>query len=341
MKILSVTIPCYNSADYMRKCIDSLLPGGDDVEILIVDDGSTKDNTLEIARDYEKKYPGIVRAIHQENGGHGEAVNTGIRNATGLYFKVVDSDDWVDSRSLVKILTRLKTLEKKKTPVDMFLANFIYDRVDARHKNVMHFRHAFPANRIISWDDMGHMKQTQYILMHNIIYRTEILHQCGLQLPKHTFYVDNIYAFQPLPYCTKLYYMDVNLYHYYIGREDQSVNERVMLSRIDQQIRVNKIMIDIMVAQDFRGLDKNVRKYMCIYLNKIMTVTSTLLLVGGTEEDYQKKRQLWSYLKAKNEKLYYRLRMSFLGVCMNLPTTLGRKTTVRGYRIARKLIHFN
>lgn len=341
MKILSVTVPCYNSAEYMRKCIDSLLPGGDDVEILIVDDGSTKDNTLEIARGYERKYPGIVRAIHQENGGHGEAVNTGIRNATGLYFKVVDSDDWVDSRAFIKIITRLKTLEKKKTPVDLLLANFIYDKVDARHKNVMQFRHAFPANRMISWDDMGHMKQTQYILMHNIIYRTDVLHRCGLCLPKHTFYVDNIYAFQPLPYCTKLYYMDVNLYHYYIGREDQSVNERVMLSRIDQQIRVNKIMIDIMVAQDFRGLDKNVRKYMCIYLNKIMTVTSTLLLVGGTEEDYQKKRQLWSYLKAKNEKLYYRLRVSFLGVAMNLPTALGRKTTVRGYRIARKLIHFN
>ena len=90
MKLLSIAIPCYNSEAYMRHCIESLLPGGDEVEILIVDDGSTKDRTAEIADEYERKYPGICRAIHQENGGHGEAVNTGLRNAEGIYYKVVD-----------------------------------------------------------------------------------------------------------------------------------------------------------------------------------------------------------------------------------------------------------
>ena len=95
MKLLTFAIPCYNSQDYMEKCIDSILVGGEDVEILIIDDGS-KDRTAEIADDYAKRYPTIVKAIHQENGGHGEAVNAGIRNATGIYFKVVDSDDCVD-----------------------------------------------------------------------------------------------------------------------------------------------------------------------------------------------------------------------------------------------------
>ena len=100
MKLLTFAIPCYNSQDYMENCIKSLLPGGDDVEILIIDDGS-KDSTGDIADAYEKKYPGIIRAIHQVNGGHGEAVNAGIRNATGLYFKVVDSDDWVECQSVI------------------------------------------------------------------------------------------------------------------------------------------------------------------------------------------------------------------------------------------------
>ncbi len=108
MKILSIAIPCYNSAAYMRRCIDSLLPGGEDVEILIVDDGSTKDNTAEIADEYEKNYPGIVKAIHQENGGHGEAVNAGLRNATGVYYKVVDSDDWVDVDVYLDIINTLE-----------------------------------------------------------------------------------------------------------------------------------------------------------------------------------------------------------------------------------------
>ena len=93
MKLLSVAIPCYNSESYMEHCIQTLLTGGEEVEIIIVDDGSTKDRTPEIADEYARKYPTICKAIHQENGGHGQAVNTGLKNATGIFFKVVDSDD--------------------------------------------------------------------------------------------------------------------------------------------------------------------------------------------------------------------------------------------------------
>ena len=341
MKILTVAIPCYNSESYMRKCIDSLLPGGDDIELLIIDDGSTKDHTLEIARSYEALYPGIVRVIHQNNKGHGGAVNTGISEASGVYFKVVDPDDWVDSRVLLRVIKRLKLLEERNTPVNMFPTNYVYDKEGAWRKNVVQFRHAFPQNRIISWDDLGHLRQTQYILMHNIIYRHDVLVKSGLRLPLHTFYVDNLFAYQPLPYCEKLYYMDVNLYHYQIGREDQSVNEKIMISRIDQQIRVNKMMIDVFTGQNWSGLDKNVRKYMMNYLNKIMTVTSVLLLVGGTQDDYEKKRDIWGYLKRKDEKVYVRLRISFLGMWMNMPGSLSHKAVVRGYKVLRRFIHFN
>ncbi len=82
MKLLSVAVPCYNSHEYMAHAIESLLPGGDEVEILIVDDGSS-DATAEIADEYERRYPNVVRAIHKENGGHGDAVMTGLKNAKG------------------------------------------------------------------------------------------------------------------------------------------------------------------------------------------------------------------------------------------------------------------
>ena len=117
----------------MRRCIDSLLSGGEDVEILIVDDGSTKDNTAEIADEYEKNYPGIVKAIHQENGGHGEAVNAGLRNATGVYYKVVDSDDWVDVDVYLDIIKTLKELVAGPQTVDMFISNFVYDKAGEKH----------------------------------------------------------------------------------------------------------------------------------------------------------------------------------------------------------------
>ena len=181
MKLLTFAIPCYNSQDYMEHCINSILPGGDDVEILIIDDGS-KDRTAEIADDYEKRYPGIVRAIHQENGGHGEAVNAGIRNATGLYFKVVDSDDWVDADAYKKILDKLREFAGGPTTLDMLLANYVYEKEGAKHKKVMR-QTGFPQDQVFTWSDIRHFYKGHYILMHSVIYRTKLLRECGLELP--------------------------------------------------------------------------------------------------------------------------------------------------------------
>jgi glycosyltransferase involved in cell wall biosynthesis len=308
----------------MEKCIQSILPAGEDVEILIVDDGSTKDRTPQIADSYAARYPGIVKAVHQENGGHGEAVNAGLRNATGLYYKVVDSDDWVNTKGLIKIVQRMKELEKEGG-VDLLLANFVYDKVGAKHKKLMRFNNVFPKDEVFSWDAMKHMRKTQYILMHDIFYRTQMLKDCRMELPKHTFYVDNIFAFQPLPHCSRLYYMDINLYHYFIGREDQSVNEKVMIGRIDQQIRVNKIMIDEMAAVDFSDKSSRLKKYMTIYLTNIMTVTSIMLIISGTDEALAKKKDVWDYLKEKAPESYQIIRHGLFGTVMNLQGKAGRK----------------
>ena len=121
MKYISFAIPCYNSAEYMAHAIESILVGGEDVEILIINDGS-KDETLRIAKEFEEKYPTIVRAIDKENGGHGDAVNAGLRNATGKYFKVVDSDDWVDEHALLKILELMRGWKEHDMEVDMLVS---------------------------------------------------------------------------------------------------------------------------------------------------------------------------------------------------------------------------
>ena len=338
MKILSVAIPSYNSQDYMRKCIESLLPGGDDIEIIIVNDGS-KDRTGEIAEEYVSRYPGIVKAVHQENGGHGEAVNTGLKNATGLYFKVVDSDDWVDERTLPKIIATLKKLVAGPDTVDAVISNFVYDKVGAKHKKVMQYRKYMPTDTVFEWKDLKKMRTGKYILMHSMIYRTNLLRECGLELPKHTFYVDNLFVFQPLPSVKKMYYIDDLFYHYYIGREDQSVNEQVMIGRIDQQIKVNKLMIDTMAG--IRGTNKNCRRYMLSYLDIIMTVSSMLLLKSGTEENFKKKQELWSYLKNADTGLYLQIRHGLLGRACNIPGKSGRKMSVAAYRITQKFYVFN
>ena len=199
MKLLSVAIPCYNSSAYMRKCIDSLLPGGEDVEIIVVNDGS-KDNTADIAEEYRQRFPSIIKVVNKENGGHGSAVNSGIEAATGLYYKVVDSDDWVNESAYMQILSTLRSLVQDGTPVDMFISNFVYEKEGEKRKRVMRYHHALPQNKIFTWRDVKHFNVGQYILMHSVIYRTSLLKTCGLRLPEHTFYVDNIFVFNPLPY---------------------------------------------------------------------------------------------------------------------------------------------
>lgn len=339
MKLLSVAIPCYNSEAYMEHCIQTLLSGGEEMEIIIVDDGSVKDRTPEIADEYASRYPTICKAVHQENGGHGEAVNTGLRNASGIFFKVVDSDDWVNEDALFKVLETLRRFVYGKETLDMLVSNFVYEKEGARRKKVMKYHTAFPKDRVFGWDDVKFFMTGQYLLMHSVIYRTELLRQCGLELPRHTFYVDNIFVFQPLPYVKNIYYLDVNFYRYYIGREDQSVNESVMIGRIDQQFRVTKLMLGYYDVTKISN--RKLRSYMTQYLEIMMTVSSVLAIKSETKENLEKKAELWQYLKRLNLRLYLKLRLGFLGQGCNLPGKGGRKLLLLGYKITQKFYGFN
>lgn len=337
MKLLSIAIPCYNSEAYMEKCIESLLKGGEEVEILVVNDGSS-DRTAEIADTYAEKYPTIIKAIHQENGGHGEAVNAGIRNATGLYFKVVDSDDWVNEEAYKQILKKLEELTRGPQTLDMLISNFVYEKQGASRKKVMQYRRCLPVNEIFGWDSV-HMSKGKYLLMHSIIYRTKLLHECGLELPKHTFYVDNIFVYQPLPHVKNMYYLDVNFYRYFIGRSDQSVNEQVMIGRIDQQLRVTKLMLGYYDVTKIPN--RKLKHYMTSYLEIMMTICSVLAIKSGTEENMEKKKELWESLKKQNLALWLRLRFGFLGQGCNLPGKGGRELLILGYKITQKFYGFN
>ena len=322
----------------MSHAIETLLSGGNDMEIIIVNDGSV-DDTQKIAESYQEKYPNIIRVISQENGGHGEAVNTGLANATGLYFKVVDSDDWVNEEALAQIMKVLKELIAEGNSPDLFLANYVYEKVGAKKKKVIRYQRALPKDRIFTWDEIMHFKQSQNILMHSTIYRTKLLQNCGIVLPKHTFYVDNIFVYKPLPFVKTLYYMDVNLYRYFIGRSDQSVNEQVMIRRIDQQLKITKIMIE---SHDiFQIKSKKLQNYMIKYLSMMMAVSSVFLIKEGSEESLVKKEELWNYLKKYDRRLYKKIRSQILGRSMNLPGKFGRKVVEVGYNITRKIYGFN
>lgn len=338
MKLLSIAIPSYNSESYMRHAIETLLPGGDEVEILVVNDGS-KDGTAAIADEYEKKYPGIVRALHKENGGHGDAVMTGLKAATGLYFKVVDSDDWVDADAYRQILDALRARTAPGQQVDLCISNYVYEKVGAAHKHVVRYTNALPVGKDFTWDEVGTFHIGQYILMHSAIYRRQMLIDCGLSLPKHTFYVDNLYVYIPMQYVEKMIYLDVDFYRYFIGRDDQSVQEQVMIKRIDQQLRVNDLMFSQVDLTKVNHPKK--RAYMRNYLEIVTGVSMTLLCISATPEHLEKKKRLWKDAKEKYPHNYQFLRGRLIWVASKLPGAPGRAIVKFCYKVSQKIFGFN
>ena len=342
-KIITFGIPCYNSAEYMDHCIESILEGtgyAEDVEIVIVDDGSTKDDTPAKADAWAERHPTIIKAVHQENGGHGAAVMQAVRNATGVYFKNVDSDDWVDASAVSALLAQLRRFDELGEHVDLVITNYVYEHVEDDTRNVVDYRHVLPVGRIFTWNDMGHFMMWQYLLMHALTYRVDVLREVGLEMPPHTFYVDNIYAYVPFPACRSIYYLDVDVYRYFIGREDQSVNDKVLTSRVDHYWRVARVMMHAYHVYDDISSAK-LRSYMMNYFTIIMAICSVFSKKSDRPDAMDELQKLWDELRAYDKRMYRRARHGIVGMATNLPGTVGRALTLAGYRAAQKLVKFN
>jgi len=334
MKLISFAVPSYNSQDYLRHCVDTLLSGGEDVEILIINDGST-DGTAAIADEYAAAHPSVVRAIHKENGGHGSGVNRGMQEAAGLYYKVVDSDDWVDEDALKRLLDTIKVHMEHNILPDLYITNFIYDHTHEGTRFLRHWKRQFKPNSFLSWDDVGSFHGAQVLLMHSLMYKTERLRQSGLVLPEHTFYVDNLFAYQPLPLMEKIFYLDVDLYHYFIGRDDQSVNIKNFTRRYDQQIRVMDLMAQAYSYEQIMTMKKPLRRYMFHCLSAIMVNTMLFCCAGGSEpERIAAHDGMWDGIRQRDPLLYRQLtRRSMPGLVKWLPWKLRGKVMLFGYKV--------
>ena len=324
----------------MEHCIETLLPAGEEAEIILINDGSV-DRTADICDTYAATYPTIIKVIHQENGGHGEGVNQGIRNATGLYFKVVDSDDWLDVPSMQKMIKQLYIFAQSENPVDLFMCNYIYEHAIDNTSTPMRYTNAVPQNQIFTWKDCKRFHISQYILMHSVVYRTELLRDCSLVLPKHTFYVDNLFVYHPFPFVKSIYYMNIDLYRYFIGRKDQSVNESIMVKRVSQQIKITKLMLESHDLLEVKSTQPKLAKYMINYLSMMFSISSILLLIDNKPESNIAHKELWSDLQKNHPKLYYRIRYASVAFFPSFREKNSRKLTLKAYRTARRLYHFN
>ena len=343
--IVSFALPCYNVEDYLDHCVESILAGCaehlDSIEIILVDDGSVKDSTPAKIDEWAARHPTIIKPVHQENGGHGEAVNTGLKHARGTYFKVVDADDWLDEDACKEVLANLVEFAQSPSPIDMVMANYVYEKVFEGKTLTVSYNRVLPTDRVFNWGEIGRFLPSQYILMHSVIYRTQLLKDLGLTLPKHTFYVDNIFVYVPLPHVKTLYYLNVDLYRYFIGREGQSVNEQIMISRIEQQLRITRIMIDAYDLTDSSVADLRLRRYMENYLLMMMVICSVFLVMSEREDALELRDGIWEYLRKRSPGMYEKMRKRFLGRSVNLSGRYGHFTIKRGYRLSQKIFKFN
>lgn len=336
MKLLSITVPSYNSEAYLENCVESLLPGGDRVEIIIINDGS-KDRTGEIADAYAAKYPGIVKAVHQENGGHGEGINQGLRHATGKYFKVVDSDDRM-SADFVDFLDHLESLEAQGG-ADVVVTNYYYVHSDGIGDRSINYSNALPEGGIIGWEDTKPFLIHQLLTIHSCTFRTEAMRQWGSELPKHTFYEDNLMVYLTLPHVSRISYFNRDLYLYTIGREGQSVQEDVMKKRYMHQVLVTELCFKSCRLGEIK--EPRLKKYMMHEMFMMFGISILYARLNRSKEADANIEQMWKncyQFDAKYAK-HFRKHSPLALICV--PGRLGQSFSGKVYRIANKIVRFN
>ena len=163
----------------------------------------------------------------------------------------------------------------------------------------------------------------------------------GVQTCALPIYVDNIFVYHPLPYVKTMFYLNVDLYRYFIGRQDQSVNEKVMITRVDQQLRVTRLMIESHNLEDVGQQSHRLARYMKNYLAMMMSISSIFLILSKTPENLQKKEALWDYLRSVDPHLYHVLKYRTFSAVTNFPGYQGRRLSVSLYRLARRIYKFN
>ncbi|MDO5336636.1 MAG: glycosyltransferase [Eubacteriales bacterium] len=231
-KLLTVVVPTYNIEKYIEMCLDSfaIREAEDRLEVLVVNDGSS-DSSPELARAYEREYPAIFRVIDKENGGHGSAINTGLREAAGKYFKVVDGDDWVDKRAFLYLL---KVLEESDS--DIVASNYCWVHHLTMEKKPE--RLPFQGVEYEREYDFSEIADKTFIKMHSMTFKTQVLRDAGLWIDEHCYYVDLEYVILPISHVRTVTFIPDIVYMYRIGMQGQSMSLENMQKNRKQYHRV-------------------------------------------------------------------------------------------------------
>ena len=263
--LFTFVIPAYNGSPFIDESIHSLI--NERImetnihlfyEIIVINDGST-DNTVSKAEKLAKKWnkktrENFIRVIDKPNGQYGSVINRGIQESNGVYFKVLDVDDTFHLTSLIELVQVTHGLKKKP---DVIFTDYTFEKIGSNEKHLQTLRNSFDPYELFEIQELKWPKDL--ITMHSVIYRLDLLKAINYKQIEGVYYSDSQYSLIPLEYANTVYYMDIPLYRYYIGRGEQSINMKVMVKNRLHQLKVlERIWTEVNFKFD---KSKNLHKY--------------------------------------------------------------------------------
>lgn len=294
-KLLTVVVPVYKVEKYINKCLDSLVVPDkqmERLEVLAVNDG-TPDNSALMAKEYEKKYPQTFKVIDKENGGHGSAWNRGVAEATGKYIKFLDSDDWFDNEDFSKLINRL----------EVCTADVVFCNLDKHYQKQGYVRHLKLSElndgeimRIADYDWPNWHNDSKVFDFWYCTYRTSMIKSVHPLFLEKIFYDDAILFIAPMILGETFTYFDLNIYHYLLGREGQTMNMSSQIAHAKDYIKVCKSMIAF--AEQHNYEEENKKKFVNMRINIYIRNTFIWLnYLPKSEIDEAMERTWYPYVK--------------------------------------------
>ena len=300
-KILTILIPVYNTEKYIKRCLDSVLIDeiAGDIEVIVVSDGS-KDCSIEIARTYLNKFSKTLKIIEKKNGGHGSTINVGIEEASGKYFKVLDSDDWFNITDFIEFVKRLKSENS-----DLVVTNYRQEHVYSGN-SVFYKYENLEDNKKYIFDNIDlNLLNGEYFVMATSTYKTKLLRDANVKLFEKTFYVDMQYNIMPIVKTNNFTYYDLDIYRYFVGRMDQSVNVSSFVKNQDSHEKVARFMIDF--YENNNNILSNTKKQYLQIIIKYMLNTHYAIYCqydDNKKNSYSKIKKFDKDLKTSSVELY-------------------------------------
>ena len=338
MKLLSIIVPSFNSEKFLESCLDSLLLGIDDeIEVIVVNDGST-DKTSEIAHRYADKHS-FIKVLDKENGGHGSGINRGLELATGLYFKVLDSDDHLDKDGLFHLLDKIKEHQKEDSLPDLYVTDYYSVSVETGDKTLSSLAKRFPKDEpIIPFEQVKQFATSEYFMMHMLFAKTSMLRETHLQVVEKTFYEDNQFVIDVIKCANTIVYLDKFIYRYVVGRDGQSISIASADKNYSHQLRVYKAVIDELDMDEYLKMDEG-RLYHFRHMVFILsTLTFFYIYIVPRKEKAKAYKEFIKYYKATKPKLYSDIKSKTPGYIYAIcpPFLRGLATKLGYHREARK-----